>query len=219
MQCSLPTRSSWTQDMNLRITRKLVSPLCSPHLRLTSTISKYQCCIDLLQLIKTLFDIILECVHVFWPLFARVWFYATRSNGKLERRASMEVLSNHFRARNIFGWFLSIRGQDAEKSISKLLEELDDLYTFTNAGRHKRRFSRFIEHRLGVELLAPRHEKLYFKGTGLTKSPSTRTSETPSTYEQRKRWKSAFETLAANMRCINLSHSSVAIDWRISIGV
>lgn len=121
---------------------------------------------------------------------------------------TLKVLSNVFDSRNVFGWFISIH---AEKSISRLLEAIDspDFYLRSKPrDYYKWKFSGSVEHRLGVDLLASRNEKLHFEGPGLTKHLFPRSSEVPHTQDQRKRWTNAFETLAANLLCVVVVHFS-----------
>lgn len=99
------------------------------------------------------------------------------------------------------GSFLSIGGRDAEERISRLLEVIPE-----NSLTYKSPFQHLTEHKLGVELLAPRHEKLYFEGTGLSRRLSKRSFEPPLTPEQRERWANVFETLVWNLWCVNAVH-------------
>lgn len=108
----------------------------------------------------------------------------------------MFLLAKLFANNNIFGWFLSIRGPDAEDTVAKLLAVTND-HSFSRDGMrfYLFPFSHVLEHRMGVNLLAPKHERLHFENAGLGKRSSTRSSEPPLTLEQRKRWRDAFETL------------------------
>lgn len=129
----------------------------------------------------------------------------------------MEGFSTLIESSNFVGWFLSKRGPDAEESISRFLKFIDEKYLYSPyyaAGIHKRQPLPVAEHRLGVELLVPRHEKLHFEGAGfrLTNHLSAMSSEPTLTSEQRERWTNAFKTLAANLRCVNVVHSPLVIN-------
>lgn len=154
------------------------------------------------------------------------WFYSTRVENISNKFCLLTIVAGLFENPNVFGWFLSIRGPDAEERITKLREAIGDLHSFSPENiqlyNYKRQFTCAIEHRLGVNLLAPRHERLYFENAGLIKYPSTgtRSSEPPLTLEQRKRWKIAFETLTGNLRlpawsCVYfLTLHSLDFHWR-----
>lgn len=136
-------------------------------------------------------------------LYETVWaydtsFYEFTSSARFNSR---KAISDLFKSKNIFGWFLSIGGRDAEERISRLLEVIPE-----NSFTYKSSFQHLTEHKLGVELLAPRHEKLYFEGTGLSRRLSKRSFEPPLTPEQRERWANVFETLVWNLWCVNAVH-------------
>lgn len=125
------------------------------------------------------------------------------------KRDTIRELSEFFEPRNVFGWFLSIRGLDAEFSILRLLRVIDDRQIFdrSQVWHYKLQILHREAHRLGVGLLAPRHEKLHFKGAGLTKRPSSSSSELSLTPERCEKWTKDFKTLATNLRCVNVIYS------------
>lgn len=127
------------------------------------------------------------------------------------RKTSLVNVSQFFVHRNVFGWFLSNSGPDAEETMSKMLEVIDN-WEQSNLGNSwffKWQFSLVAVHKLGTELLAPMHERLHFNGDGLTNYNSAGLFNLSP--EQRKRWTNAFTTLAAYLRCVKTVHSSVLI--------
>lgn len=87
----------------------------------------------------------------------------------------MVLLSKLFENRSIFGWVLSNSGSDGEERLAKLSEVIDDPSFFASKSMElpvpKRELSCIAEHRLGLDLLAPRRERLHFENTGLTTRP------------------------------------------------
>lgn len=127
-----------------------------------------------------------------------------------DKSAAIKGLLDLFKSKNVIGWFLSSYGLEAENSIARLLTVITvDYQLQTDSGdaellkldvlHHD-----LVEHRLGVELIAPRHEKIHFDGTGLTKHLPTTSSDPPLTPEQRKIWMTAFITFSVRLRCVNV---------------
>lgn len=128
-------------------------------------------------------------------ILATVWLFDTRSKNVYIKRTSICTISNLFESRDIFVWFLSMRGGDAEESISKLLEDIE-VHGRQEMRCYRQPFSHTKEQRIGVDLLAPRNERLHLDYAGLTKHRSSGSPELPLTPEQRERWNYAFKTLS-----------------------
>lgn len=131
-----------------------------------------------------------------------------RLKDKPHKEYAIKVFSSLFGSRSFYGWYLSILGSDAEEIISRLLRVISD----DHPSRYLRQqLSHFVLHKHGVELLAPKQEKLHFEGAGLTKGPFSASSKLSLETEQKKTWENAFKTLSANLRCVNMVYPSVVI--------
>lgn len=215
-------RSAYTYLTKSRSTSEDVAESCKPYL--LKCLSSLSLIIDNIVLMQIYCTYATDFSTPSWSAltslnaFEMAWLYPTRVEDPSDKFPSFCVVHDFFVNPNILGWFLSIRGPDAEERITKLREAIDDAH-FSNVTREylKSPFSRAIEHRLGVTLVTPRHERLHFENDRLTKHPSTgtRSSEPPLTLEQRKRWTDAFETLSRNLWCVrSLTLHSLGCHWR-----
>lgn len=199
--------SAYTYLINSRSTFEDVAESCKPYL--LKCLSSLWLVVDKIILMQIYCTYAIYFSTPSWSAltslntFQMVWFYPTRAYKSSYKFRLLHSVKTLFENPNVFGWFLSIRGPGAEEYITKLLEAIDDPSLLNPASIliYKRQFSCAIEHRLGVDLLAPRHERLHFENAGLTKHPSTgtRASEPPLTLQQRKSWTNAFETLTRNL--------------------
>lgn len=113
-----------------------------------------------------------------------------------------------FQSQSLYGWFLSNCSSEVEKALKIVLEDTED-----NDVRLFGPRLGIAAHKLGIKLLAPRGEKLHFRGAGLTKHLSITQSELPLTPMQEEAWKDAFETVVGNMRCA----SAVPFPCKVSL--
>lgn len=126
---------------------------------------------------------------------------------------TIEKLSKLVEFKDVFGWFLSAGGPDAEERIASVLHKIDGLlmefenysekdYTMLSAAQQ--RFSQLGIHKRGIELLAPKSKKLHLKGTGLIQHVSAELTELGSTPVLQETWHSAFEFFVESLRYLSM---------------
>lgn len=79
-------------------------------------------------------------------------------------------------------------------------------------------FSRLALHKRGVELLAPRNERLHLCGTWFRTTPSPG-NYTALTSTQQSMRMIAFTSLTENLRCVHIDHLALLViaNWNIFI--
>lgn len=165
--------------------------------------------LDMLQLLNMLFK---------QPKCVDIYYHDIWSSKDLVRLLAIKELSRFFKFKNVFGWFLSSGGSESEDCITSVLQYVEDkladdsLHGWTQPVLREAnaQFSQLALHKRGVELLAPRNERLHLCGTGFRNNPSPG-NYTALTSSQQSIWMNAFTSLTENLRCVHIDHLALLV--------